>query len=143
MIYCVFSLRHRFVPESFRWYVGHDRLEDSTKVIERISRVNRTPIPDLSVFKQKTDNSDSDFASGSELEGTSSDKKYTFLDLVKQPNLLKLTLLFSFIWFVFLPSFLYFQMFQKLHQVESEINVRQRVPIFVFPKTKAVLLMNI
>ena len=111
MIYCVFSLRHRFVPESFRWYVGHDRLEDSTKVIERISRVNRKPIPDLSVFKQKTDNSDSDFASGSELEGTSSDKKYTFLDLVKQPNLLKLTLLFSFIWFVFLPSFLYFQMF--------------------------------
>ena len=79
----------RFIPESFRWYYAHDRIEDAETVITTISEFNRRPIPDMTYMKQLV------MAS---LEESTRDRKYSFLDLFKSRFLIKVTMLMSLNW---------------------------------------------
>ena len=74
----------RFIPESFRWYYGHDRIEEAERVIKYVSEVNRHPTPDLSFME--------------EMKVPTKDQKYTVLDLFRTRFLVKVTLLLALYW---------------------------------------------
>ena len=74
------------MPESFRWYVGHDRIKEAEKVIKRVARINGKPEPDVTKFITQM------------LPEGVPDRKYSFLDLFRNRDLLKYTLLFSVAW---------------------------------------------
>ena len=76
------------MPESFRWYYSHDRVEDAEKVIITVSKVNRRPVPDMTYMKQVATN----------FETQQTDRKYSLLDLLKSKFLIKVTILLSFNW---------------------------------------------
>ena len=76
------------MPESFRWYYSHDRVEDAEKVIITVSKVNRRPVPDMTYMKKVATN----------FETKQTDRKYSLLDLLKSKFLIKVTILLSFNW---------------------------------------------
>ena len=77
------------MPESFRWYYAHDRIEDAELVIRTVSNVNRRPVPDMTYMMHLVlENQDN----------TKKDKKYSALDLFKSRYLIRITLLLSLNW---------------------------------------------
>ena len=74
------------MPESFRWYYAHDRIDEAEKVIIEIAKFNRRPLPDMTYMKQLT------------AKDTTEDQKYTVLSLFKTKFLIKVTLLLSINW---------------------------------------------
>ena len=80
------TLYNRFMPESFRWYYAHDRIDEAEKVITEIAKFNRRPLPDMTYMKQLT------------AKDTTEDQKYTVLSLFKTKFLIKATLLLSINW---------------------------------------------
>ena len=79
----------RFLPESFRWFYGHDRIEEAEDVVRTVSKVNRRPEPDMLFMKELA-------AIGA--EGMRKDRKYSVLDLFKTKYLIKITVLLSLNW---------------------------------------------
>ena len=77
------------MPESFRWYYAHDRVEDAEKVIKTISKVNHRPLPDM------TDIMTTVLA---DQGGNKKDRKYSALDLFRSKYLAKITILLSVCW---------------------------------------------
>ncbi|XP_060576896.1 organic cation/carnitine transporter 2-like [Ruditapes philippinarum] len=75
-----------FVPESFRWYVGHDRIRDAENIIKKVARVNGKPAPEI--FSLRNDINDTH----------DTDKKYTFWDLANDRQLRKYSLLLIIVW---------------------------------------------
>ncbi|VDI60528.1 MFS transporter, OCT family, solute carrier family 22 (organic cation transporter), member 4/5 [Mytilus galloprovincialis] len=74
------------IPESFRWLVANYKVDRAKKIIERMARINKKPVPDLSKI---------DFLSKS----ISNDgKKYTIGDVLKNRDLLKKTVLLGVGW---------------------------------------------
>ena len=82
----------RFVPESFRWYVSHNRTEDAERVIRFIGRVNGYKDVDLKMLHEVTE------AEKQMQKVMAEDKKYTVIDVLRHPKLLKYTLLLAWIW---------------------------------------------
>ena len=78
------------IPESFRWYVAHDRPADAQKIIERWAKINSKPVPDIgnTVIVEKPSTQETH-------------KKYTFIHLFKSKKLAKITLLLAVDWYVF------------------------------------------
>ncbi|WAR13485.1 S22A7-like protein [Mya arenaria] len=58
-----------FVPESFRWYIGHDRIEDAKQIVKKMAQFNRKPVP-----------KSLDYIGKGNAEG--GDQKYFFSDLM-------------------------------------------------------------
>ena len=86
MLYVVF-VSGRCMPESFRWYYSHDRVNDAEKVITKVSKLNRRPVPDMTFIEKQLAKRISD-----------KDKKYSVLDLFKSRFLIKVTLLLLVTW---------------------------------------------
>ena len=82
----------RFVPESFRWYVSHNRIEDAERVIKYIGKFNGYEEVDLKMLHAVTE------AEKERQKAGEGDKKYTLVDILKHRSLLKYTLLLAFIW---------------------------------------------
>ena len=80
----IFCLYFRLIPESFRWYYSHDRIEEAERVIKAVSKVNRRPSPDMAFMEQ--------------LAVTTKDRKYTVIDLFKSRFLIRITALLSLNW---------------------------------------------
>lgn len=80
----------RFTPESVRWLVLHNRMEEAEKAIQRVVIMNRKPMPDLEVIRK---------VARREVERENrGGRKYTYLDLFKGWRLVRSTLCFSFTW---------------------------------------------
>lgn len=79
-----------FVPESFRWYVGHNRTADAEKIIKKIAKFNKRTVPDLSDLYVLNSDDEVQARNG---------RKYSFVDLLKEKDLLKLSLILIFVWF--------------------------------------------
>lgn len=78
---------HSIIPESFRWYIAHDRPAEAKKIIERWAKINKRPMPILDTMETLDDT------------GTKSvDKKYTFIHLFQSKELTKVTLLLAINW---------------------------------------------
>ena len=75
------------MPESFRWYYSHDRVEDAERVVTVVAKINRRPLPDMAYMKQAASSS-----------SMSSDKKYSLLDLFSSRSLIKVTVLMVIVW---------------------------------------------
>ena len=77
------------MPESFRWYYAHDRVEDAEKVIETISKVNHRSLPDMTDMMALV---------LADQGGNKKDRKYSALDLFRSKYLAKITILLSICW---------------------------------------------
>ena len=80
----------RLTPESVRWLLLHDKVEEAEKVIRRVVTLNRKPMPDLETIRK---------VARQEMEREKrGGRKYTYLDLFKGWRLIKSTLCFNFTW---------------------------------------------
>ncbi|XP_053381478.1 organic cation/carnitine transporter 2-like [Mercenaria mercenaria] len=84
-----FLAAYWFVPESFRWYVGHDRIRNAENVIKSVAKVNGKPPPDLSTISQMDPS----------ITPQQKDRKYSLFDVLKNKDLRKYTFLLAFVWY--------------------------------------------
>ncbi|RUS91076.1 hypothetical protein EGW08_001204 [Elysia chlorotica] len=87
-----------YMPESPRWLATQGRLEESHDALLQVARANGKCLPDLAkeVIKKIADDK----------REMDKDKKYTYLDLFKGRENSKMTIIFSFQWFVL--AFIYY-----------------------------------
>lgn len=74
------------IPESFRWYIGHDKPEKALEVINRVAKYNKR-------HEVEADNLTGD-------QEVKKDRKYTVFDLFKTKTLIRNTVLSAFNWYV-------------------------------------------
>ncbi|XP_052087908.1 organic anion transporter 3-like [Mytilus californianus] len=79
-----------FVPESFRWLVTHWKIQKAYDVIKTIASMNNKKPPEY-------DNFHAEVIQVEDL--VSEEKKYSILDILDNPRLLKITLLLMVAWF--------------------------------------------
>lgn len=72
------------LPESFRWYIAHDKPEEAKEIITRVAKYNKHREFDINKVLQKPEKTD--------------DQKYTVLHLFKSRYLVKVTLLLALSW---------------------------------------------
>ncbi|OWF39254.1 solute carrier family 22 member 6-A-like [Mizuhopecten yessoensis] len=77
-----------FIPESFRYLVSHNRLDEAKGIICKIARINGKPEPDMSEMSYLVE---------IDLK-VDADRKYTILDVAKSPQLRKYTCLLGIAW---------------------------------------------
>lgn len=85
-----FLLTWFVIPESFRWFVAHDRGEDAERVVQRWAKINKRPPPVMDTLIEgmtKTENE--------------KDPKYTFLHLFMSRAIARTTILLSTHWLAF------------------------------------------
>jgi hypothetical protein len=80
------NLNFRVIPESFRWYVAHERQDDAMDIMKSIATCNKHD----AVY----------FGSGFEnkIVSPKDDRKYTFIHLFKSKYLAKVTFLQMIVW---------------------------------------------
>ena len=82
---------YRIVPESPRWLLQNDRLEEAEDVLAMIARRNGRPAPDIGALKQMAEEEKRNMAR----EGS---KKYTYWDILRVWKYCKRTLIMFLAW---------------------------------------------
>ena len=77
------------VPESPRWLLQHDRLEDAQHVLSTIASRNGRPKPDFGALRQIAE---------ADRQAQRSTKKYTYLDILRVWTYCKRTLIMFLAW---------------------------------------------
>ncbi|KAK7090345.1 hypothetical protein V1264_010154 [Littorina saxatilis] len=86
-----FLFAYPFTPESVRWLILHNRIDEAEKVIQKVVSVNRKKMPDLEVIRK---------VALREIESKKKiGRRYTYVDLLKGRSLIRVTLCFNFTWF--------------------------------------------
>ncbi|KAL4240616.1 hypothetical protein ACF0H5_001407 [Mactra antiquata] len=75
------------IPESFRWYIAHDKLEQAKEIIHKVAAFNKREISNLTELMTSQPTTDPD------------SKKYSLVDLFRTRKLTRITLLSSMNWF--------------------------------------------
>ncbi|CAG2192065.1 OCTN [Mytilus edulis] len=86
----VSALSALFVPESFRWLVTHWKIQKAYHVIKRLAKINNKKPPEYEKFHAEVIQVEDLVSEG---------KKYSILDIIDNPRLLKFTLLLMVAWF--------------------------------------------
>ncbi|OWF39981.1 solute carrier family 22 member 21-like [Mizuhopecten yessoensis] len=73
-------------PESFRYLVSHNRIEEAKEVVRRMARINGRPVPNLKKLRMLAD------------LDQAKDRKYTVKDILTSRRLLKYTVLLGVGW---------------------------------------------
>ena len=90
MIYIYTYVSVRFVPESYRWLVTNGKIKEAHAVMAKIAKWNGKSEPDMT-----------EFTSVVELHRkTINEKKYTLIDVLRRPSLLKATIFLAIPWYV-------------------------------------------
>ncbi|GFN74064.1 hypothetical protein PoB_000057000, partial [Plakobranchus ocellatus] len=84
-------LGYFYVPESVRWLTVQGRTDEAYKVIKKMARANRKPVPEYA--KEMLES-----IAELERETQGSSKSYSYLDIFKGKQMLRLTLIFAFHW---------------------------------------------
>ncbi|XP_053385115.1 organic cation/carnitine transporter 2-like [Mercenaria mercenaria] len=72
------------IPESFRWYIAHDKPEKAEVIVRSVAKFNRHTNFDIDKALKKPENRE--------------DKKYTVLDLFRTKKMVKVTFLLALNW---------------------------------------------
>ncbi|XP_053395337.1 solute carrier family 22 member 4-like [Mercenaria mercenaria] len=72
------------IPESFRWYIGHDKSDKALEVINKVAKYNDRHEVELGHLMEKPE--------------VKKDRKYTVIDLFKSKTLIRNTILSIFNW---------------------------------------------
>ncbi|CAG2232018.1 OCTN [Mytilus edulis] len=80
---------HCFVPESYRWFVSRNKVNEAHQVLIKIAKLNGKPPPDFVKL--------CDVIAMSKTENTR-DRKHTVVDILKTKHLLKDSLLLNVCW---------------------------------------------
>ncbi|XP_055878768.1 solute carrier family 22 member 7-like [Biomphalaria glabrata] len=85
------AIGYFFVPESLRWLTVQGRIEEAEDVVKHIARLNKKPVPKdcVDILKGIADR-----------ESQSASKRYTYIHLYKDWNLLKTSVILQFLWCV-------------------------------------------
>lgn len=83
----VFVIYFSIIPESFRWYVAHDKTEKAVTIIKDIAR-----------FNGKSENVIHIDTALQKPVTTDENRKYTVLHLFKSRDLAKTTILLMLVW---------------------------------------------
>lgn len=107
----IFVIFYWFLPESPRWLLTKGRVNDAYAILEKAVKINGQSWPQdiqLSAISEKLTNSPdkADEEEESSKNPDDLDKKATFLDLFRTPNMCKNTLIQWFSWFT--TSFVYY-----------------------------------
>jgi hypothetical protein len=74
------------IPESFRWLVANDKVDQAEDVIKKIATMNRNPVPDTSKLKHIVASTRDD------------SNRYTYFDIWKNPDLRKKAIFLAVGW---------------------------------------------
>ncbi|XP_046579732.1 solute carrier family 22 member 4-like [Haliotis rubra] len=77
------------VPESLRWLVAKGHLKEARRIINRIAKFNKKPVPDMSILE---------LIAEEERAERNTAKSYSYIDLVRTRTLRPKTLITSFLW---------------------------------------------
>ena len=78
--FCPYSI----IPESFRWYIGHDKSDKALEVINKVAKYNHRHEVEVGHLMEKPE--------------VKKDRKYTFIDLFRSKALIRNTVLSVFNW---------------------------------------------
>lgn len=84
-----FCYCYRFVPESLRWLIMTNKMEQAETLVKKISKFNNLPYPEETVENLK-------LKSKVQLEQPS--KEYTFMDLLRTPQIRKRSFVLFYLW---------------------------------------------
>ena len=82
------------LPESFRWLLTKNRLDDAERVIEKISDFNDLPFP-REEFNKVVDNSNKTDAKTEDVG-----KSYSIIDIFRSSILRKRSIILACVWYV-------------------------------------------
>uniref|UniRef100_A0A914ZH12 Major facilitator superfamily (MFS) profile domain-containing protein n=5 Tax=Parascaris univalens TaxID=6257 RepID=A0A914ZH12_PARUN len=89
----VFFVYWWLVPESARWLISQRRFSEADKILQRAARMNGSKLPER--WWEQLDISDRKLSAAGNRK---TEKKYSFLDLVRTPRLRMLTMACFFLW---------------------------------------------
>ncbi|KAL8592115.1 hypothetical protein ACOMHN_032585 [Nucella lapillus] len=90
-VFCVpFLIAWWFMPESVRWLLVHDRVEEAQAILQRAARWNGTRAPEEAVTRR---------LAAAELAKARRQRLYTFKDLFRTKAMVHRTCLLFFVWF--------------------------------------------
>ena len=72
----------RVIPESMRWLLTHDQVEEAEKVLRRVARVNKKPMPDERLGQPENQKKQSREAGFKDLFGSRSMAKKTVISWI-------------------------------------------------------------
>ncbi|XP_053393411.1 organic cation/carnitine transporter 2-like isoform X2 [Mercenaria mercenaria] len=72
------------IPESFRWFIAHDKPDKAEEIIKQVAAYNKRELTDIAHHLEKPKDT--------------KDRKYTFVDLLKSRKLIIITLLSALNW---------------------------------------------
>lgn len=89
-VFCLpWFLSIRTIPESYRWLVSHKRIDEAYEVMKQVAQMNRRPYPNkerlVALVKM------AEIANAKE-------RKYTIIDVFRNKQLLKITVLLAICW---------------------------------------------
>ncbi|XP_022082249.1 organic cation transporter protein-like [Acanthaster planci] len=91
MIYVPFIFLIPVLPESARWLMSRNRNEDAEKIVRKMAKVNKVELP-ADLFEEDKNQE--------EQPEITVIRRYTYLDLVRTPNMCCKTINILFCWFV-------------------------------------------
>ena len=92
MIYIYTYVSVRFVPESYRWLVTNGKIKEAHAVMAKIAKWNGKSEPNITEFTAVVDLHRKKIH----------EKKYTLIDVLRRPSLLKTSIFLAIPWYVYL-----------------------------------------
>lgn len=94
---------HRTIPESLVWLIAKGRTAEAEAILQRAARMNKRRLPanclhEDTVKPEASEDKEVIDGQAATSSSTTTERTYTVVDLVRTPNLRKITLCISGLW---------------------------------------------